>query len=359
MKEITEADRDTAWNAVLTRNRAFDGVLFYAVQTTGIYCRPSCPSRKPKRSNVVFFSSPRDAETAGFRACYRCDPMSQAGTTTERRLRRAVAFIDEHLAEQITLARLGKAVGLSPHHLQRAFKETYGVSPRVYQDTQRLEQMKSALRNGADVGRAIWAAGYGSSRGAYQSAANGLGMTPTRYRRGGRGLTIQHATATTRFGELIVGWTEQGVCAVLLRDSRESLTESLRAEFPHAVLKPDASPRARWIAPLVELLEGRTPRVGVPLDLQGTSFQLRVWRALQEIPLGEVRSYTQIAQAIGAPTSARAVARACASNRIAVLVPCHRAVRSDGSLSGYRWGENRKRDLLELEKEARDATSGG
>lgn len=178
MRTIDHVDRGIAWNAVLMRDRAFDGMLFYAVRTTGIYCRPSCPSRKPKPSNVLFFGSPAEAEAAGFRACHRCAPRSEAGTTTERRLRRAVAFIDEHLDERITLARLGRAVGLSPHHLQRTFKQMYGVSPRRYQDARRLEQMKSELRDGASVGRAVWAAGYGSSRGAYESAANGLGMRP-------------------------------------------------------------------------------------------------------------------------------------------------------------------------------------
>lgn len=350
MRHIGEMSWEDAWSAVITRDRALDGVLFYGVRTTGIYCRPSCPSRKPKRPNVLFFGSREDAERAGFRACYRCQPASEAGTTVERRLRRAVAFIDEHLDERITLARLGKAVGISPYHLQRAFKETYGVSPRSYQNLRRLERMKSELRDGAQVSRAIWAAGYGSSRGAYESAANGLGMTPTEYRRRGRGQTIHYASATARFGEVIVGWTERGVCAVLLAGDEASLTESLRSEFPHAVLKPDSSFRARWIGAVLELLDGQTPCVGIPLDLQGTSFQLRVWQALREIPLGEVRSYSEIAEAIGAPSSARAVARACASNRLAVLVPCHRVVRSDGSPGGYRWGEERKRDLLETER---------
>jgi len=357
MKVIDEAAREHAWSAVLARDRAHDGLIFYAVRTTGIYCRPSCPSRKPKRSNVDFFVSSRDAEAAGFRACYRCEPEDEAGTTTERRLRRVVAFIDTHLDERITLERLGKMVGLSPPHLQRTFKRTYGVSPRRYQDARRLEQMKLELRGGAQVGPAVWAAGYGSSRGAYQSVANGLGMAPGTYRRGGNGLTIHYAVAATRFGRMIVGWTQKGVCAVLLDDARASLVESLQAEFPKALLKPDETPRAHWIEPLVAHLEGETPRVGVPLDLQGTSFQLRVWRALQEIPLGEVKSYAEIADAIGAPTSARAVARACASNRTAVLVPCHRVVRSDGSLGGYRWGEDRKRDLLEMESEVGDSAA--
>lgn len=350
MRQIGEMSRDDAWSAVITRDRALDGVLFYAVRTTGIYCRPSCPSRKPKRPNVLFFGSGDDAERAGFRACHRCEPASEAGTTVERRLRRAVAFIDEHLNERITLARLGKAVGISPYHLQRAFKETYGVSPRSYQNSRRLERMKSELRDGAQVGRAVCAAGYGSSRAAYESAANGLGMTPANYRRGGNGLTIHYATAPTRFGNVIVGWTAKGACAVLIGNSKESLFESLQAEFPQAVLKSDSSLRARWIGAVLELLDGQTPRVGIPLDLQGTSFQLRVWQALREIPLGEVRSYSEIAEAIGAPSSARAVARACASNRLAVLVPCHRVVRSDGSPGGYRWGEERKRDLLEIER---------
>lgn len=349
--ETDQLTDDVAWNAVQLRDRAFDGLLCYGVRTTGIYCRPSCPSRRPKRDNVLFFESAEDAEHAGFRPCRRCEPRSETGTITERRLLRAVQYIDAHLDERITLAQLAGVAGLSPYHLQRVFTHRYGVSPRSYQDARRLARMKSDLRQGAHVGRAVWNAGYGSTRGAYRSAATGLGMTPATYRSRGSGLTIRFAFGTTRLGTVIVGWTDRGVCAVLLGDDQTRLLEELTAEFPRAELQPDRSSHAEWLGALIELLEGRVPRVGVPLDLQGTSFQLRVWRALHEIPAGEVRSYAEIARAIGAPTAARAVARACASNRTAIVVPCHRAVRSDGDTGGFRWGTDRKRDLLRMERE--------
>lgn len=342
---------DDPWQVVLTRDRAWDGALFYAVRTTGIYCRPSCPSRRPRRENVTFFDSADGAERAGFRSCHRCHPASASGTTTERRVQRAIRYLDEHRDERITLDRLGTVVGLSPFHLQRAFKSAMGVSPRQYQEARRLDAMKERLGSGERVGRAVWEAGYGSVRGAYEAVARGTGMTPGRYRGGAEGVHILHAVRDTRFGSLLVAWTPTGVCAVLLGDSAEDVIGQLRSEFPAAQISEDAGDG--HIDHVLTYLEGSHPGLALPLDLHGTAFQLRVWEALRQIPMGEVRTYGEVAAAIGAPGSSRAVARACAANRTALVVPCHRVVRSDGTLSGYRWGEQRKRNLLEHEGSVR------
>ena len=352
---ITEVDvsDDAAWQAVVSRDRSRDGELFYAVRTTGIYCRPSCPSRRPKRENVRFFASAEDAERAGFRACHRCHPRSTTGTTTERRLRRAARYLDEHGDERVTLERLGSVVGLSPFHLQRAFKEAYGVSPREYQEKRRLEAMKASLSDGDRVGRAVWSAGYGSVRAAYESVARGTGLTPGQYRSGAEGVAIAYTVRPTRYGQLLVGRTDRGICAVLLGDSPERLADDLRREFRSAVVAAGDADEAGWVDAVVASVEGRHPGLAVPLDLHGSAFQLRVWKALREIPAGEVRTYGQVARAVGAPTAARAVARACATNRTAVLVPCHRVVRSNGTPGGYRWGEEHKRQLLAHERSVR------
>lgn len=349
---------EAAWRAVLTRDRAWDGRLYYGVRTTGVYCRPSCPSRRPKPENVAFFTTPDRAEAAGYRACHRCHPRSTTGTPTERRIRRAIEYLESHLDERVTLERLGRAVGLSPFHLHRAFKMVVGLSPRGYQDAKRLGAMKARLREGGDVSRAVWRAGYGSVRGAYESAAAGLGMTPGRYRDGADGMTIRYSLHRTRFGRLLVAWTADGVCAVQLGDAPEPLVDALRSEFPAAVLTPERAPATGWVQAVLDYLEGTNPGLAVPVDLHGTNFQLRVWSALRQIPPGEVRSYREVAEAIGAPTASRAVARACATNRAALVVPCHRVVRSDGSPGGYRWGEERKRRLLEHEARMTGANTG-
>lgn len=354
MTQWSVQDQDAAWQAVLGRDRSWDGILFYAVRTTGIYCRPSCPSRRPRRENAVFFGSAEDAEAAGYRACHRCHPDSSTGTPTEHRVQKALDYLNQHLSDRVTLEELGDAVGLSPFHLQRVFKDAVGLSPHAYQNARRLEMLKKHLQDGSKVGRAVWRAGFGSVRGAYQSAGSGLGMTPGQYREGGRGVVITYTVHRTAFGRLIAAWTERGVCAVMLGDSADQLIEDLKAEFPGAEVGEAAGEAKAWIDALLRYLEGEHPGLSIPVDLHGTTFQLRVWNALREIPPGEVRSYRQIAEAIGAPNASRAVARACATNKTALVVPCHRVVRSDGSLSGYRWGEERKQELLSLERRMRD-----
>ncbi len=343
---------ESRWKAVLERDRSYDGAFYYAVRTTGIYCRPTCPARRPKRENVEFFDSSSEAEAAGYRACHRCHPASPHGTPTDRRVRRAMEYLDEHRDERVTLARLGAAVGLSPFHLQRAFRNALGLSPREYQDARRLEAMKARLREGDEVGRAVWGAGYGSYRGAYESAAAGMGMTPGEYRDGGAGLAIEYSVHETRFGTLLVAWTARGVCAVMLGDAGRELVAALEAEFPAAGIRAYGAEAGEWVGMVLDSLEGAHAGPAVPLDVRGSTFQLRVWNALREIPFGEVRTYGEIAAAIGDPGAARAVGRACAANRAALVIPCHRVVRADGAPGGYRWGPERKARLLEQERRA-------
>jgi AraC family transcriptional regulator, regulatory protein of adaptative response / methylated-DNA-[protein]-cysteine methyltransferase len=328
----------------------------YGVRTTGVACRPSCASRRPLRRNVELFATLDEAVRAGYRACLRCRGAPAASLPGA--VERAVAHLEARLDERVTLAELATAVGLSPWHLQRAFTREVGASPRAYQERRRLERFKSGVREGASVGEATYAAGFGSSRALYQSARSGLGMTPAAYRRGGRGERIAWAVAPAEPGLVLVAATGRGVCAVELGDDAAALTESLAREFPAAELAEDG-PGGRVAAlarQVVATLDGARPRL--TLDLRGTAFQLRVWRALQDIPRGETRSYAQVAAAIGQPSASRAVARACATNRVALLIPCHRVVRGTGETGGYRWGAARKRQLLAAERGAARGAGG-
>ncbi|HEX6536969.1 MAG TPA: bifunctional DNA-binding transcriptional regulator/O6-methylguanine-DNA methyltransferase Ada [Gemmatimonadaceae bacterium] len=344
---------DQAWEAVVSRDRRSDGAFVFAVRTTGVYCRPSCPARRPRRENVRFFPSPDVAERAGYRACKRCQPRSAAGAAGETAVERARAFIDAHLDEPITLDALAREVAMSPYHLQRVFKKQVGLSPKKYRDARRLERFKAHVRGGDTVSRATFEAGFGSSSTLYAAAGAGLGMTPAAYRRGGVGVRIRYAVAHTALGVLLVAATDRGVCAVSLGDSADELESGLTREFPRADLERADAALASWVRPIIAHLEGADAGLELPLELVGTDFQMRVWRALQEIPAGSTRSYSQVAEAIGRPGAARAVARACASNRVALVVPCHRVVREGGALGGYRWGIERKRRLLESESAGR------
>jgi AraC family transcriptional regulator of adaptative response/methylated-DNA-[protein]-cysteine methyltransferase len=338
---------DAAWRAVLTRDRALDAAFVYAVRTTGVYCRASCPSRRPRREHVTFFAGAADAEAAGYRACARSGPASP-GPRAARAIERAAAFLEAHLDERVTLAALAQRVGMSPFHLQRTFRRALGVSPRAYQDARRLSRFKQEVRAGVTVGEATYAAGYGSARGLYESARGGLGMTPATYRRGGRGEHIRFATAGTAAGQLLVAASERGVCAVNLGEDAAACERALRAEFPTAEVTRDEAGLAGWVEAVARQVAG-SPAPDLPLDLRGTAFQLKVWRALRDIPPGETRSYGQVAAAVGDAAAARAVARACATNRVALVVPCHRVVPAAGGAGGYRWGAARKQVLLEAE----------
>ncbi len=356
---VIDEDR---WRAVEARDAAYDGAFVYAVDTTGVYCRPSCPSRRPRRRHVRFFELPEAAEGAGFRACLRCRPRDIAARDSRvDAVRRACRFIEAQDDGPPTLAALSGEVGLSPHHLQRTFKRLVGVTPRQYADARRLSRLKARLRAGDRVAGALYEVGYGSSSRLYERAGGQLGMTPAAYRRGGRGWRVGFGIVRSSLGRLLVAATARGVCAVCLGDDDAALERGLRGEFPAAEIARDDAGLGDWIGGIAAHLEGARPHVGLPLDIQATAFQRRVWEELRRIPYGETRSYGEVARAIGRPTAARAVARACAANPVALVVPCHRVVRGDGGLGGYRWGAARKAALLEKERavvRARGAKTG-
>jgi AraC family transcriptional regulator of adaptative response/methylated-DNA-[protein]-cysteine methyltransferase len=352
------------WKAIESRDASRDGSFVFAVRSTGIYCRPSCPARRPRRENVRFFQLPEAAEQAGFRACRRCHPRRARTSDPQIELvRRVCHLIDEHEEEQPTLQSLSAETKVSPHHLQRTFKEVMGITPRQYADSRRLNEFKSKVRTGASVTEAMYDAGYGSSRGLYEKSAAHLGMTPATYGRGGKGMRIIYTIANCGLGRLLVAATERGICSVALGDADAELTAGLFAEYPNASIDSkdtSISPSLNlWLEKVLGGLNGQTPRIDLPLDIQATAFQWRVWEELRRIPIGETRSYQQIAEAIGKPKAVRAVASACASNHAALIIPCHRVIRGDKSLGGYRWGMERKKKLLEQEErtEVRRAAS--
>jgi AraC family transcriptional regulator of adaptative response/methylated-DNA-[protein]-cysteine methyltransferase len=341
------------WDAVAARDRAMDGVFFYAVTSTGVYCRPSCPSKRPRRENVVFFRAREAAERAGFRPCKRCKP-----ETTNRRdpnaemAEKACRYIDTHPDQPVTLEALGRALGISPFYLQRTFKAITGITPRAYADSRRLNSLKAGLREGHSVTRSLYDAGYGSSRGLYERASSQLGMTPARYQKQGSGVTIRYTIAPTPIGKMLLAATAQGICSIHFGDAIETLEQELRSEYPKAEIVRSDRELGPQVKALQAIIKGEQPgenTAALPLDIQATAFQRRVWQALQAIPRGTTKSYSKIAADIGHPKAARAVARACATNPVAVAIPCHRVVREDGGMGGYRWGVERKRKLLALE----------
>lgn len=342
------------WNAVLARDASRDGSFVFAVRSTGIYCRPSCPARRPKREQVRFFPLPEAAEQAGFRACKRCHPRrAQTSDPQVQLVRRVCHLIDEHDEESPTLQSLSAATQVSAHHLQRTFKEVMGVTPRQYAESRKLARFKASVKNGASVTDALYDAGYGSSRALYEKSSSQLGMTPATYGRGGKGMRIVFTIADSPLGRLLVAATERGVCSVTLGDSNEQLTRALFAEYPKASIDSKdttISPSLNlWLQRVLDSMNGKVRQIDLPMDVQATAFQKRVWEELRRIPFGSTRSYQEIAKAIGNPNAIRAVARACASNRLALVIPCHRVIREDSSLGGYRWGLKRKRALLENE----------
>jgi AraC family transcriptional regulator, regulatory protein of adaptative response / methylated-DNA-[protein]-cysteine methyltransferase len=353
------------WRAVQARDRAADGAFVYGVRSTGIYCRPSCPARKPRRDQVVFFSVPQAAERRGFRPCRRCRP--RAMPVKDRRVEIVAAVcreIDARLADsgagangdaRVTLSALSTPAGLSRHQLERAFRAVLGITPRQYADAQRMRRLKSQLRKGDDVTTALYDAGFGSSSRLYERAPSQMGMTPAAYGRGGAGMKIHYAFADSPLGRMLVGATKRGISALHLGESDSKLLGELRQEYPHADLVCDEAGGKNghglgvWMEKILAHLRGRTPHLDLPTDVQATAFQRRVWEELRKIPYGTTRTYTQVARAIGKPSAVRAVARACATNPVSVVVPCHRVVRQDGNLAGYRWGIGRKRTLLDAE----------
>jgi AraC family transcriptional regulator of adaptative response/methylated-DNA-[protein]-cysteine methyltransferase len=344
------ASAGARWKAFIGRDPAADGRFVTAVTSTGIYCRPTCPARKPKRENVRFYQTPAEAEAAGFRACKRCRP--QAGAAGGGRHAAAVAAACRRIAEAEELPSLddlAQGAGLSRFHFHRVFKETTGLTPKAYATAERAARLRAGLGRSATVTEAIHDAGYNSSSRFYSKSTKLLGMTPTAYRAGGAGTRIRFAVGQSSYGAILAAASDRGVCAILLGDEPQALVRALEDNFPKAELVGGDAEFERWMAQIVGFVEAPGLGLDLPLDLRGTAFQQRVWRALSEIPVGATVSYADIARSIGQPKAVRAVAQACGANRLAVAIPCHRVVRSDGDLSGYRWGVERKRALLARE----------
>ena len=344
-------DHATAWRAVQRRDRAFDGQFVYAVRSTRVFCRPSCASRRPLRGNVSFFATSADAERAGYRACKRCQPASpERARDIDRAIARACTYLVRHFDEPVTLSALAREVGISPFHLQRAFKRALGISPREYRAAERRRRLTERLRKGDPVSRATFEAGFGSSSRVYERASHRIGMTPATLRKGGAGQKIQFTIVDSPLGRLLAAYTERGVCSVKIGDDDRRLEAGFRDEFPTAEIHRAGATVHQWITTIVRSIETGEPTSAIPVDAQGTAFQWRVWNELQRIPRGTTLSYTRVAERIGKPTAVRAVARACATNPVALVIPCHRVVREDGSLGGYRWGLERKKALLDREQ---------
>lgn len=341
---------EEAWAAVRARDERYAGRFLYGVLTTGVYCRPGCASRTPRRENVRFFASPAEAEEAGLRPCRRCRPDGNGQAGAERSVAMAREYLDQHLDETVTLARLSRVAHMSPHHLQRTFKSVIGLSPREYVRAERMRRLRGRLRAGDTVSRATYEAGHGSASRVYEHAEAHLGMSPGSYRRGGKGARIAYALQRTSLGWLLVATTERGLCSVALGDDPEAMEAEFRVEYDRAEIVPAGEPLRAWVTAIVDYLDGEGVLPRGPLDLRASAFRSRVWSALQRIPRGSTISYAKLAETIGSPGAARAVASACAANPVALVIPCHRVIRGDGSISGYRWGPERKRRLLEMER---------
>lgn len=346
---LTEA---TMYVGITRRDRSLDGQFVYAVLTTGVYCRPSCSARTPLQKNIRFFTSPDEAVHAGFRACKRCKPDDPHYGIAH--LIELARYILAHAEEKLPLKTLAAKQGVSPGYLQRTFKAVFGISPKAFQDAARLNTLKNLLKTGDDITGAIFEAGYGAPSRFYENAARQIGMSPKAYRDGGSGEIITYACRDTDLGALMMAATDKGVCFVMFGDSEFSLLDQLQAEFPKASLSQASDnggePLDAWMMALDNHLSKGAPRPDIPLDLRGTAFQIKVWQFLLSIPEGDVISYSEVADAIDKPRAVRAAASACGKNRIAVLVPCHRVLRGDGGLGGYRWGLERKRTLLDTER---------
>jgi AraC family transcriptional regulator of adaptative response/methylated-DNA-[protein]-cysteine methyltransferase len=346
-------NEDRMWQSTLSRDPSQDGAFVFAVSSSGIYCRPSCPAKRPLRASVTFFQQPSEAERAGYRACLRCKPKSADGNTNLKLVKAICRYIEQHLDEPITLSGLGARFDRSPFYLQRSFKAILGVTPRAYAECCRTKQLKRNLQAGHSVTRAMYDAGYSSSSRLYERTASQLGMTPDKYRRGSVAVVIRYSCTDSPLGRMLIAATGKGICAIQFGDSDEEIELGLKHEFPFAIRRRDDEALHAWTQDLLRHMGGQRLNSALPLDIQATAFQHRVWAYLQSIPFGETRSYRQVASDIGQPTAARAVARACATNRIAVAIPCHRVVRGTGDLAGYRWGIARKKALLQLEKQGK------
>jgi AraC family transcriptional regulator of adaptative response/methylated-DNA-[protein]-cysteine methyltransferase len=351
-----QQDQEQLWAAVLEKDASFDGKFVFAVRSTGIYCRPSCPSRRPRRDRVTFFPLPESAEQAGFRACLRCHPKQVPVVDPQiEMVQEACRLIERSEDETTTLDVLSRQLGLSSFHLQRTFKSIMGITPRQYAESCRTNRFKSSVRSGESVTAAMYDAGYGSSSRLYERAAAELGMTPATYSRAGRETKINYTIVESALGYLLVAATDKGVCMVRLGDTVAALEADLHKEFAAAEIGRSNKELEKAVTQILDHLDGKQPRLDLPLDIQATAFQRRVWEALRSIPYGATRSYSEIAKEIGQPKAVRAVARACATNPVALVIPCHRVIREDRSLGGYRGGLERKKKLLEKEGEGSEA----
>lgn len=335
------------WEATLRRDRRADGSFVFAVESTHIYCRPSCPARRPHRQNARFFANPEEAERRGFRACRRCRPKEVAGASLL--VSKAAALLAHASEETVRMEGIAAQIGCSPEALRRAFRAMTGLAPREFAEAVRMKQFKNLLREGRTITEALYTCGFGSPSRIYEKTNSHLGMTPAEYQRGAADMTMDYSITKTTLGRVLLATTEKGISAIYLGESEKQLVSELRAEYPRAELKQDPAGHGDWIKEVCKRIDGAKPSLDLPLDVQATAFQRRVWKELQKIPLGATRTYTQVAQALGKPKSVRAVARACATNPVSIVVPCHRVIRADGQLAGYRWGVKRKQELLERE----------
>jgi AraC family transcriptional regulator, regulatory protein of adaptative response / methylated-DNA-[protein]-cysteine methyltransferase len=338
------------WQAVLDRDSALDGAFVFGVSSTGVFCRPSCPAKRPRRENVTFYDDPLQAEQQGYRACLRCRPKAIDGNPQSALVRAVCRYIERHIDDRLTLGMLANEFRRSPFHLQRTFKSVLGVSPKAYIDAIRLQQLKHHLQAGHSVTTALYAAGYGSSSRLYERTSTQLGMTPEKYRRGAVAAVVRYTMTKSPLGRMLIAATDKGICAIHFASSDQQLQQGLIREFPFATRRRDDAALSEWSANLTRLMEGGEANPSLPLDIRATAFQRRVWEALQRIPRGETRSYSTVAKKIGMPKATRAVARACATNPVAIAIPCHRVIREDGESGGYRWGIERKEKLLAMEK---------
>ena len=347
-QQITAHAAARYWQATLARDSRADGTFVLAVRSTHIYCRPSCPARRPLRRNVVFFHTREEAERHGYRACLRCKPNEISGPVAL--VQRAAARLAESTEDGVRLSVLAKTLGTTQATLRRAFLHVTGLKPRELAEALRIKRFKTLLRSGKSIADALYETGYGSSSRVYERSNAQLGMTPATYRKGGKGMKIGYTVAKSPLGKVLVAATERGVSAVYLGDTENALIAELREEYPRAEIAPGADSFQRWVREIVQRIEGKQPRLELPLDLQATAFQRRVWQELQRIPRGRTRTYSEVARSLGQPKAVRAVARACATNPVSIVVPCHRVIREDGTLAGYRWGLSRKEQLLKQER---------
>jgi AraC family transcriptional regulator of adaptative response/methylated-DNA-[protein]-cysteine methyltransferase len=338
------------WQATLARDARADGTFVLAVRSTHIYCRPSCPARRPLRRNVVFFHTREEAEKNGYRACLRCRPNEIPGAVAL--VNRAARHLADSTEESARVGVLASSLNTSQATLRRAFRQVTGLKPRELAEALRIKKFKAMLRAGRNITDALYETGYGSASRVYERSNAQLGMTPATYRKGGKGMKIGYTVAKSSLGKVLVAATERGVSAVYLGDADGALIAELREEYPRAEVAPASDSFQKWVREIVQRTEGKEPRMELPLDLQATAFQRRVWQELQRIPRGRTRTYSQVARSLGQPKAVRAVARACATNPVSIVVPCHRVIREDGTLAGYRWGLSRKEQLLRKERVA-------